>query len=445
MARGLALISGLRGAPGYESTGGVTLPSDPPDKDALISALMARIEALVEQNAQLTARIAELEATLGLPPKTPDNSSTPPSKGQKPSGLSAAKAKANPHAGAHRPLHPNPTAKRDVFATTCRGCGADVSGAPQRVCESYDRIEIPASRPDVTRVSLHGGICPCCAKGFKAAPPVGLEPGSPFGLDISEGALVNILDASRAPFATQTSLIKARLLASTVLASDETGMRVGRSNWWLWVFHHADSAIFVAAERRAKTVVAAFLGDHRPHHWISDRYGGQMGWARLEHQVCLAHLIRDVQYAIDAGDTVLAPGLKGLLKRACAIGRRREALADSTLKVYQADLDRRLDRLMSLVPTTRAGAKLHTIIRKSRRHLFVFITNRDVTATNNGSERALRPCAVYRKITNGFRSQWGAVLYADIRSVVETARRRAIRAIDAIRLTLQGAPLPITA
>src|SRR4051812_12192940 len=51
----------------------------------------------------------------------------------------------------------------------------------------------------------------------------------------------------------------------------------------------------------------------------------------------------------------------------------------------------RLDRLMSLVPTTRAGAKLHTIIRKCRRHLFVFMTNRDVTATNNRSERALRP------------------------------------------------------
>jgi len=35
-----------------------------------------------------------------------------------------------------------------------------------------------------------------------------------FGLDISEGALVNILDASREPFAMQTSLIKARLLAA---------------------------------------------------------------------------------------------------------------------------------------------------------------------------------------------------------------------------------------
>ena len=72
----------------------------------------------------------------------------------------------------------------------------------------------------------------------------------------------------------------------------------------------------------------------------------------------------------------------------------------------------------------------------------VFVTNRAISATNNGSERALRPCVVYRKITNGFRSQWGAVLYADIRSVVETGRRRSIRAIDAIRLTLERSPLP---
>jgi hypothetical protein len=52
------------------------------------------------------------------------------------------------------------------------------------------------------------------------------------------------------------------------------------------------------------------------------------------------------------------------------------------------------------------------------------MTNREIEATNNGSERALRPGAVYRKITNGFRSEWGAALYADIRSVVETARPR---------------------
>ena len=221
--------------------------------------------------------------------------------------------------------------------------------------------------------------------------------------------------------------------------------KLGKANWWLWVFHHRDSAVFVADNHRSKAVVEAFLGDWRPDYWISDRYGGQMGWAKREHQVCLAHLIRDVQYAVDEGDAVFAPGLKGLLKRACAIGRRRDTLADSTLKIYEADLNRRLDRLMSLIPTHKAGGKLQKIIKKVRRHLFVFVTNRDLTATNNGSERALRPCAVYRKITNGFRSQWGAALYADIRSVVETARRRSIRAIDAIRLTLEGRPLPCAA
>ncbi len=148
---------------------------------------------------------------------------------------------------------------------------------------------------------------------------------------------------------------------------------------------------------------------------------------------------------IEEGDGVFAPGLKGLLKRACAIGRRRDGLADSTLKIYHGDLNRRLDRLLALKPDHKAGRKLQATIKAIRGNLFVFVTNRDIEATNNGSERALRPCAVYRKITNGFRSEWGAKFYADIRSVVETARRRALRAIDAIRLTLRGQPLPCLA
>lgn len=443
----------------------MTAPPDLSDKDALIAALLLRIEALV-------ARVAELEAKLGLPPKTPDNSSLPPSGGQKPSAPATPKPKTKPHAGAHRALHQSPTSKRDVFAAACEGCGADVSGVAQSPRQVYDRVEIAKITPDVTRVSLHGGVCPCCAKTFKAAPPRGLEPGSPFGanlrafviylrsvqglplarlshvlqdlfgLDISEGALVNILNASHKPFAAQTELIKARLLAGAALASDETGMRVGKANWWLWVFHHAGSAVFVAAKHRSKAVVQEFLGGWRPDYWISDRYGGQMGWAKKENQVCLAHLIRDARYAIEAGDSVLAPGFKGLLKRACAIGRRRGDLADSTLKSYEADLNRRLDRLMSLPPASPAGRKLQAIIKKIRRHLFVFVTNRAITPTNNGSERALRPCVIYRKVTNGFRSEWGAALYANIRSVIETARRRSIRAIDAIRLTLEAKPIP---
>jgi hypothetical protein len=62
----------------------------------------------------------------------------------------------------------------------------------------------------------------------------------------------------------------------------------------------------------------------------------------------------------------------------------------------------------------------------------------DVTADNNGSERELRPTATYRKVTGGFRSTWGANLYAAVRSVIGTATRRGIDAYQAIRATLQG-------
>src|SRR5271163_4576879 len=48
-----------------------------------ISGLTARVDELVMQNKALLARIAELEAEHGKPPKTPDNSSLPPSRGQK--------------------------------------------------------------------------------------------------------------------------------------------------------------------------------------------------------------------------------------------------------------------------------------------------------------------------------------------------------------------------
>jgi transposase len=57
---------------------------------------------------------------------------------------------------------------------------------------------------------------------------------------------------------------------------------------------------------------------------------------------------------------------------------------------------------------------------------------------NNGSERELRPTATYRKVTGGFRSDWGADLYAAVRSVIGTAARRGIDAYQAIRATLQG-------
>lgn len=431
-------------------------------------------EQLIELVLGLAQRVAEFEASLELPAKTPENSSVPPSQGRKPAVPRKRKGRRRKgRPGVARALDPNPTQVREVVAACCPHCRGDVATAAQAPCESYDHIEIPPIRPEVTRVTLMGGSCPHCARAFKAAAPADMPPGSPFGTNlralalhlrfsqniglkrlqevlrdvfgvvISQGGLVNILRAAAAPLAEQAGRLRERLLQSPALASDETGLRVAGRNFWLWVLHHGDSAVFRVDPSRGKRVLAEWLGEHRPAFWLSDRYGGQTGFATRGHQFCLAHLIRDAQYAIDAGDSGFAPGLLALLRRACRLGGIRARLSNRQLAAYRRKFVKKLSDLLQGPPTHPEGRKLQAAIAKGRRNLFLFVTNRDLEPTNNGSERALRPCATFRKVTGGFRTPKGAAVYADARSLLETARRRAIPPLHAIALTLQGRPLPL--
>ena len=130
--------------------------------------------------------------------------------------------------------------------------------------------------------------------------------------------------------------------------------------------------------------------------------------------------------------------MKTLLLRAVMLARRRNNLAESTRRGYQRRLDRELNAIMVLAPTNRHGRRLRKRYGKVRSHLFTFLEHPEVPPDNNGSERELRPTATYRKVTGGFRSSWGADLFAGVRSVVGTASRRGNNAYQAIRAVLDG-------
>src|SRR6202162_2495584 len=197
----------------------------------------------------------------------------------------------------------------------------------------------------------------------------------------------------------------------------------------------------VIAPTRGKCVPTDFLAGARPKVWLSDRLPAPCTHAEA-HQFCLAHLIRDAQYAIDHGDTIFAPQFKAFLKDACAVGRRRPDLADSTIAAHRRRLDRELDRLLDLKPTDVEGSHLRAAIAvTASAKLLVFLTRRDVEATNNNSERALRPSVIFRRVTTGFRSQWGAKVYADLCSVVAPGRLAGRSALAAIRDAL-ATPAP---
>jgi transposase len=437
------------------------------EKDALIRALIAQLAAAQQQIAVLQARVDELTR----PAKTPNNSSKPPSQGQKenrPSpGDDRPGRKSRPGVG--RTLHPNPDRVVDARLTACPNCQAVFPETLQTPQNVYERIELPPVKPDVTQVRLFGGRCACCGERVVATAPPGLEPGSPFGqsiaalvvylhyahaigmqrlatlmdevfsLSISEGAISNMLARAREPLLAAAAAIRETVTASAVVCSDETSARVSGKTWWEWVFVGTLAVLHVIRPSRGKAVVQALFGEIRPLVWVSDMLGSQRGHG-AEWQVCLAHLLRDARYAIECGDTAFSAAFKRLLLRAIAIGRRRETLADSTLHQYRADLDRRLDRIMALAPLGKPGQKLRKRIAANRTHLFVFVTNRDVPYTNNVSERNLRPSVVFRKVTNGFRCEWGAETYAAFRSVVSTAKLNTTSVLEAVRAALAAKP-----
>jgi transposase len=456
---------------------------DSPNADAahLVASMLARIDQLLAQIADrdgridellaqvkaLNARIGELEAKLGQPPKTPDNSSLPPSRGQKanaeaPASNAPRQGRRKGRPGVARMLAENPDATRRFYAERCT-CGAVLDAAGQELAKEYDHIDIPPIKPTTTRIEVFRATCPCCKARVTASAPADMPEGTPFsagitsivaylhgcqmigykrltevcqglfGLTISQGAIANMLARVGEAIAAPADRIAAEVRASEVVASDETSARVKGKTWWQWTFGCATAVYFVMAETRGKCVPSSFLAGARPKIWLSDRLPAQCKHAE-EQQFCLAHLIRDAQYAIDHGDTIFAPGFKALLQDACAVGRRRPDLADATIAAHRRRLERELDRLLALKPNDAEGRKLRDAVDLDcRGKLLVFLKRRDVEPTNNESERALRPSVIFRKVTNGFRSEWGAKTYAALCSIVETGRRNGRSALTAIR------------
>ncbi len=450
------------------------------EKDALIRALWAQVQALTAQVQTLVARVAELEAKLAGPPKTPDNSSLPPSQGKKPNQPKRHK-RHGPRPGSlgrtggGRALAATPDETVVAKPVRCAHCQTALAEADHVLHGRYDKIDLPQVAPVVTRVERYAGRCRCCGGTTLAPVPEGLEPGTPFSVGIvalamylrfvqaisyqrlsrllgelfglgipldalasgSEGALDAAFRRGKPHVDADVAGILARLRRARVVCSDETSVRIDGRTCWNWVFQNDEVVIHVIRRSRGAGVVAEVLDGHRPALWVSDLYSAQQGHAE-DWQTCLAHQLRDCTYAIEAGDAVFAPRMKALLLRAVVLARRSRDLAPSTRREYRRRLECALDVVMALAPAHRDGLRLRKRYGKLRSHLFTFLDHPELPADNNSSERELRPTATCRKVTGGFRSQWGAELFAGLRSVIGTAARRGVGAYQAIQQTLRG-------
>jgi transposase len=396
------------------------------------------------------AELIELVLRMQRPAKTSRTSSKPPSSDRKARREQSRPGGAKPgHEGRSRALSDEVSELVGHFPEQCPCCHSALSrDLPSAAVSVHERIELPEVKPLVAqhrRMAVH---CPGCGTRVVAGMPGAA--GTPFGprlhaiasylktfqalsyerrqasladlfgLCISQGGLMNLLRRSQARF--QAGREDAVLRQAKSVACDETGVRIEGSNAFHWVFHCRQAVVHQAAPTRAASVVREMMDGHQPAIWRSDRYAAQQGHAAAQ-QTCLAHLARDVAYAVEAGDDPLPYRLKLWLCSALALASSVTHLATSTLAAKRRALERSLTDSLAAPTSCDLAKDLQRRFRRARSQLLTFAEwPGEVEATNNACERALRPCVVQRKVTNGYRAMWAAQGEADIRTVVDTAR-----------------------
>ena len=171
-------------------------------------------------------------------------------------------------------------------------------------------------------------------------------------------------------------------------------------------------------------MVREMMDGHRPAVWLSDRYTAQQGHG-ARHQTCLAHLARDVAYAVEASGDPVPWRLQLWLNAVFALSGQVTSLAASTLLAKRRTLERQLAGILAAASSCDLTRALQAKISRAREQLLTFLDHPGlVEVTNNACERALRPAVVQRKVTNGYRAMWAAQGEAAVRTVVDTARLR---------------------
>ena len=368
-----------------------------------------------------------IDLLLGLqrPDKTSRTSSKPPSTDRKGKREGSRPGGAKPgHKGHARALAETADTHEDHRPAHCQHCGLPfVEDAMGEVIGEYDEIDLPAVKPIIRRHRRMSCTCLACGKATSAPVPQAAQ-GTPFGrrihalalylksnqlfsyqrlqgvfgdlfgLDISQGALMNMFKRAAPIFAAKRDDALVALRRATVVACDETGMRIEGSNGYQWVFCAPDAVVHTAAFSRAAQVVRDTMAGHQPAVWISDRYTGQQGHG-LHHQTCLAHLDRKARFVEEHGSDLIGMRLKLWLDRAFGLARDIATLAASTVKRRRRALLRDLDAILGTATHCELAHELLGQIRRARDQLLTFCDfPGKVDATNNVSERALRPSVI---------------------------------------------------
>jgi len=164
------------------------------------------------------------------------------------------------------------------------------------------------------------------------------------------------------------------------------------------------------------------MGDHEAEVWVSDCLSSQLKAPAKERQLCLSHQVRNLQTVVEQyPKTSWARHVQALLRYAIHLHHQREILPAEIFSRKRQRIEGLFDKLLTRSLDQPEAQRLQRRYLKYREAVFLFLYRTDVSPTNNISEQRLRPSVIHRKVTGGFRSDWGAQTYAALKSLIDTA------------------------
>ena len=476
------------------------VPADPPRSSyedlarenaelrELVKALIARQDALEQENAELRRQLGLNSRNSSKPPASDSPFVKPAPKslrrksGRKPGGQPG-------HPGSTLALVDNPNERERHEPGPCGGCGANLTDSPEVGMERRQVFDLPPMTVRVTEHQLIARRCTCGATTCGSAPegvtaPVQYGPritaiilylyvgqflskkrtaqalAELFGTPVSEGTVASMAKRAADGLDEFLSEVTNRLAEAEVAGFDETGLRVaGKLHWVHCARTDKYTLITCHPKRGTKGIDDAGVLPQFRGIAVHDAWAPYDTYLDVEHQLCCAHALRELQAVADAAppdaewcwagqaaDALVA--MQQLASEAIAAG------ADA-LDAEVLDKQVHLYRSAAQIGITTTAARRSKVMKKhnalahrllDRQDDYLrFTTDRRIPADNNGSERDIRMIKLRQKVSGCLRSLTGATQFCAIRSYLSTAAKHGKHFFEVLVMLTAGRPwLPAT-
>lgn len=434
------------------------------DLKILVAELVLLVEKLSAENAELKARLEKYEH-----PKNSGNSSTPPSRdplsfnrnrslrektGKKPGGQKG-------HDGKTLEMHAVVDQIVEHIPQFCNCCGKGLT-ADKKQIGRRQVLDIPPIKVEVIEHQIFSVTC-CCGHENKGIFPhaatnhisygsnikalIGYMSARQYvphnrikeyfaqvcGLNISEGTIFNQICDLAAKAKPYYDLIKMKVINALCIGSDETGCKINKVKHWIWTWQNDNLTYLKVSDNRGGKTISDEFSDKLKPILVHDCWPAQFNSAET-HQICLAHLLRELNYFIEKKAEDWSGKLKKLFQKSISLKKKMDFSKDNSNEI--AEIIKELEELLRL--EIKNGCRKLKAFKnrmiKYKEWIFTFLKYKYVPADNNGSERAIRNVKVKQKISGQFKSLQGAEAFAILRSVLDTTQKNNGNVTDVFKL-----------